>query len=145
MHEKRTLIDANQIPCLTLKKAIFSFGTKWTAYRGGETTQKLFTVQPKIFSFSPQINIFLDDGDNEPDFKVKGSWLQKDFKITDVRNGQKRVIAQCNKERMHQSVGAFFNAFMGVDNYFVTIQPGVDTAFITAICCLLDDIYQDKK
>ena len=140
--DKRTLLDNNRSPILTMQKKLFSFGTKWQA---SLNNRMLFTVEPKIFTLKPHLNIYLNDGDREPDFKVSGSYRARDFQIVDKRGGAKRVIATCSKQRPFQSSGAFLNHMFGVDSYYINIEPGIDAAFITAICLLLDEFYHDKK
>ncbi len=105
----------------------------------------LFSVEPKIFTLKPHLNIYLNDGDREPDFKVSGSYMAKDFQIVDKRGGVKRVIATCNKQRPYQSATAFLSSMLGSDVYYINIEPGIDAAFITSICLLLDEFYNDKK
>ena len=140
--EKRTLLDNNRVPVLSMEKKLFSFGTKWQA---SQSNRNLFTVEPKILTLKPHLNIYLNDGDREPDFKVSGSYTAKDFQIVDKRGGAKRVIATCSKQRPHQSSAAFLNHMVGADAYYINIEPGIDAAFITAICLLLDEFYHDEK
>ncbi|KAJ3304655.1 hypothetical protein HDV03_002476 [Kappamyces sp. JEL0829] len=141
--DKRTLLDANKTPILTLTKAVFSIGTKWQA--NSASGHKLYSVENKIFTFTPCVNIFLNDGDRSPDFTIKGNFLQRDFKVTDVRGGQKKVIAVCSKQRAFAGVGAFLNNMMHIDSYDLTIQPGADAAFCVSICLLLDELFHDKR
>jgi uncharacterized protein YxjI len=73
--DKRTLLNQQGQPVVTLKKQLFSLGkSKWSCYRGNSTDQSLFSVEPKIFTFTPNIKIYLKDGDREPDFQIKGNF-----------------------------------------------------------------------
>jgi uncharacterized protein YxjI len=97
-------------------------------------------------SFTPQINIYLNDGDREPDFRLKGSFMngKRDFQIVDIRGGGNTVIGSCKKERAFSGIGAFFNNMIDKDVYYLTLNPGADAAFCVAICLLLDEFYHDS-
>ncbi|KAI8896918.1 tubby C-terminal-like domain-containing protein [Globomyces pollinis-pini] len=145
LRDKRVLLDSTNRPVVTLQKKLFSIGSKWEAT--SPTGQKLFSIEPKIFTLNPKINIYLNDGDREPDFQVKGKFLNRsrDFKVVDVRGGQKLVVATCNKQRAHESVGAFFKNMMGKDVYYLSLHPGADAALCTSVCLLLDELFHDKN
>jgi uncharacterized protein YxjI len=105
----------------------------------------LFTVEPKIFTLTPNIKIYLKDGDRNPDFKIKGNYRQRDFEILDIRGGQRRLIAHC-KKTLPNSISSFISqAIFNADEYFLTVLPGTDAAFATALCVLLDELFQDEK
>lgn len=144
MGQKRTLLDNQSRPILLLSKNIFSFGTKWQA-SDPNGNRLLYSVEPKIFSWKPHINIFLNDGDREPDFKVSGSMMKRDFQIFDKRNGGKRLIASCSKQRPYQSAEAFLSHMFGSDRYYLQIEPNTDAAFCVSLCLLLDELYNDEK
>lgn len=46
-----------------------------------------------VLSFSPQINVFLNDGDKEEDFKVKGNFLAKKYDVIQVLPGTRGLGA----------------------------------------------------
>ena len=143
MSDQRTLYDIYRNPLVVLKKKMFSMGNKWQATR--PTGEMLYTVEPKIFTLSPSINIYLNDGDRQPDFQIKGTYMAKDFQIYDLRGGGQRLIAQCSKTRPYQNPASFMMQQMyNVDEYYVTVHPGIDAAFVTSLCLLLDEIYHDK-
>ncbi|TPX75855.1 hypothetical protein CcCBS67573_g02876 [Chytriomyces confervae] len=145
MRDKRTLLDANtNMPVVRLEKKLFSIGTKWQAT--GPSGAVLFTIEPKLLTLTPAINVFLADGDRNPDFKITGSFMQKDFELFDIRNGGKRPVGVCKKERATANLGAFLSTMVfKKDSYFLTLYPGADVSMWVAICVLLDELYNDEK
>ncbi|KAJ3233586.1 hypothetical protein HDU81_002143 [Chytriomyces hyalinus] len=145
MKDKRTLLDANtNMPVVRLEKKLFSIGNKWQAT--GPSGNMLFTLEPKLLTLTPSINVYLADGDRSPDFKVTGSFLQKDFQLFDIRNGGKRPVGVCKKERATANLGAFVSTMVfNKDSYFLTLYPGADVAMWVSICVLLDELYHDEK
>lgn len=143
LRDSRTLEDSNGKPLVNMRKKMISLHGKW--YGSTPEGKLLFTVSPKIVTLKPSVNVYLDDGDKDPDFTIKGSWRKKDFKIFDVRNGQNVLIAECNKTRSYEGVSAFVKTqILETDEYFITIQPGCDAAFISSLCLLLDEIYNEE-
>lgn len=92
------------------------------------------------------MSVFLNDGDSEADFKVKGDFRAKKFDVTlRLPNGKKREVAGVRKESRFASAGAFARALMThADRYFVHIEAGVDAAFIVALAALADEMFNDS-
>ncbi|KAI8909550.1 tubby C-terminal-like domain-containing protein, partial [Gorgonomyces haynaldii] len=132
---ERTLLDANGQPVLKMKRAMFSMANKWECF--GMNGQMLFSIEPKILSLKPYVNVFLGDGDRQADFKIKGSWMQKDYEFFDLRGG-KRLIATSSKQSKFASMEAFFKSMAHLDTYFLTLQPGADAALIVTVCLVID-------
>ena len=48
---------------------------------------------PAALTLSPQINVYLNDGDKEEDFKVKGNFLAKKYEVIQKLQGRCRAAA----------------------------------------------------
>ncbi|KAJ3027048.1 UNVERIFIED_CONTAM: hypothetical protein HDU68_004584 [Siphonaria sp. JEL0065] len=143
MRDKRTLLDANTMqPVVRLEKK-FGFGTKWQA--NGPAGNILFTIEKKTFSFTPEINVFLADGDRDPDFRVTGSFMAKDFQLFDVRGNQNKPVGVCKKERPFNLNAFVSTVLMNKDSYFLTLYPGADVSLWVSVCVLLDEIFHEEK
>jgi len=142
MTQKRTLSDNQGIPIVDLKKDLFS--RSWRA-SDPNSSRRLFDLRPELFSFSPSIKVFLNDGDREADFKIKGTFFghHRNFSIYDRRFGRKQVIAFCTRESPWGSVQAFVGSYFGADSYQVRLQPGADAAFIVSLCLIIDELYNE--
>jgi uncharacterized protein YxjI len=141
--DSRVLKDQTGKDLLVMKQMMFTLGMKWQANAPDGT--RLFTIEPKFFSLTPKIRIFLSDGDRDADFELRGSFMngKRDFSIVDVRGGRDTTIAECKKERAFSSVGAFFNNMIDKDCYYLNLNQGADAAFCVAICLLLDEFYHE--
>lgn len=143
--DKRTLLDNMGNPIITLRQKMFTIGKKWEAL--SPSGKVLFTIESKIFTLTPQVNIYLNDGDRDPDFRLKGKFInfERDFEIIDLRHQQKMVVGNCNKQRAYSSLSAMWhNKVLGKDAYYLNLNPGADAAFCTAICLLLDEFFHDE-
>jgi hypothetical protein len=98
------------------------------------------------FSYaSPFLQVYLNDGDKEEDFLIKGNFRAKHFEIIQKVGGHERQIAGVKKESKFSSATAFLKSQLTEsDKYFVTIEAGVDCAFVVALAILCDELFQDK-
>ena len=145
IRDKRTLYDPENQPVVTMRKKLLSLsGNKWEGVSA--SGKVVYTFEPKLISLVPHVDVYLKDGDKQPDFKISGSLKQKDFKIVDVRDGKDRLIAECSKTRFYEDIVAYAKKVMfDKHQYYARIQAGVDVAFITSMCLLLDEVYHDTE
>ena len=90
------------------------------------------------------LQIYLNDGDKEEDFLIKGNFKNKHFQFFQLlRKGKDpRPIAKVEKESSFASTTAFLrNQLLDTSTYYLTIEPGVDCAFIAALATLCDEIF----
>lgn len=145
MKEKRTLLDINRSPILTMTKRLFTIGSKWNVHRGSSSKKELlYTVENKVMTFTPHINIYLNDGDRNPDFVVTGNFGRKDFEIFDARKSSRVLIGSVSKQRPFESFTALISNRMGADCYYLNINQGHDAAFFVTICLLLEEFYSEQ-
>ncbi|KAI9335141.1 tubby C-terminal-like domain-containing protein [Obelidium mucronatum] len=143
MRDKRTLLDANTgVPVVRLEKK-FGLGKKWQA--SGPSGNVLFTIESQMFSFTPQISVYLNDGDRNPDYKVTGSFMAKDFQLFDIRNGGNTVVGNCKKERPFNLNAFISTVLMNKDSYFLTLNPGADVSLWVSVCVLLDELFHEEN
>lgn len=142
LHDKRVLLDASGQPVLTLKQKALSMHRRWEAFRGESTDSKdlLFSVRKSsMFQFKTQLDVFFSANTKEDncDFKVKGSWLERSCTIT--LGDTSTIIAQMHRKHTASSI------LLGKDNFGVTVYPNVDYAFIVAIVVILEEINEDRS
>jgi len=68
------------------------------------------------------------------DFKVKGSYFQRSCKIYQGT----AIIAQMRRKYSVSQV------LLGRDTFAITVNPGVDYAFIAALVVILDEINREE-
>ncbi|KIZ03657.1 hypothetical protein MNEG_4300 [Monoraphidium neglectum] len=149
MSDKRVLMDASGQSVVGMAKKLLSMKPTWIMYRGASFAQGTQVAVVKAHhSLTPSVSVYLNDGDKESDFKIRGNFRSKRFAITQKlgSGGQERPIAEVKKESKFSSVTAFLTSAMtAADNYFIHIEPGVDAAFIVAIAVLVDELFHDEK
>ncbi|WIA40122.1 hypothetical protein OEZ86_013524 [Tetradesmus obliquus] len=140
---RRALLDAYGQPCIHMERKLTSLRGSWQLLRSRDGLQ-LAVVKPSLSSFTPTIKVMLNDGDDNPDFIIAGDFRAKSFAITQCRSNA--VIGRVKKESSHASVNAFFmSQLVGAQKYFVSIEPGVDAAFVVALATLCDEIFHDQQ
>uniref|UniRef100_A0A383VRU5 Tubby C-terminal domain-containing protein n=1 Tax=Tetradesmus obliquus TaxID=3088 RepID=A0A383VRU5_TETOB len=140
---RRALLDAYGQPCIHMERKLTSLRGSWQLLRSRDGLQ-LAVVKPSLSSFTPTIKVMLNDGDDNPDFIIAGDFRAKSFAITQCRSNA--VIGRVKKESSHASVNAFLmSQLVGAQKYFVSIEPGVDAAFVVALATLCDEIFHDQQ
>ncbi|CAB4284893.1 unnamed protein product [Prunus armeniaca] len=93
-------------------------------------------ILPRWFQLKTTLHVFLANNttENAPDFKIKGSWLQRSCVI--YAGNPSTIISQMHKK---QTANLFAK-----DTFIVTISPGIDYAFIVALIVILDAINLDN-
>ncbi|XP_062005618.1 protein LURP-one-related 10-like [Rosa rugosa] len=129
----RTLLDAAGNPIITLRHKV-KFIHEWNVYRGSskEPSDLVFSaIKSSMFQFNTRNTTM-----NAPDFKVKGSWLQRSCLI--YAGDSSTIIAEMHKKDTVQSV------LFGKDNFMVRVCPGIDYASIATLIVILDAINGDR-
>ncbi|KAL9252935.1 LURP-one-related 15-like protein [Drosera capensis] len=134
---RHVLNDASGIPLVTLRRKIFSAHRRWQVFKGDSTDSKdlIFNVvRFSRFQYKTNLNVFLasNTDENVPDFLVKGE--HRDASCTVYLGNSSAVIAQMQKQR------SLKNLLLHKDTYGVTVNPGVDGAFIAALIVVLREI-----
>ena len=143
MNGQRTLIDASNMPVATLRKDVFSIRRGWSMCHA-QTNQLVCSLEAKIFTLTPNVKIYLNDGDKEPDFQVLGDFASRQFNIIQKLPGYDRQLATCTRMLPFQSMSAFLQTIAHKQSYYVHVEAGVDTSFIAAICTLIDELFLDE-
>jgi hypothetical protein len=128
-----------------MEKKMLSLHGSWIMSSAG-TGGKVAEIKPALASLTPAIKVYLNDGDKEPDFIIQGDFRGKRFTISQRSPGRgDRQIASVQRESRFANSTAFLMSVMtDAQKYFLTIEPGVDAAFVTALATLCDEIYNDK-
>ena len=87
LSERRVLRDCYGHIVCTMKKKLASLHGTWIMYRGDSDSggHKIAEIKPHLLNvLSHSVDVYLRDGDHEPDFVVKGNLRAKRFKITQV-------------------------------------------------------------
>ncbi|CAH9146852.1 unnamed protein product [Cuscuta epithymum] len=149
LRDRRVLFDVADNPLVTFQHKLLTAHRRWIAYRGDSTDENdvLFTVRQssliQVTSDSKtKLEVFMahnmaKEGNGVCDFYVKGSCCETSCDI--FIGGTKTMIAQ-----MHRSQ-SFFSAYLGKDNFTMSIRPNVDYAFIVSLVVILEEINSERK
>jgi uncharacterized protein YxjI len=114
--------------------------TRWKVFRGDSTSRcdRLFTVtKPSVNPLhkSTKVSVFLASNNAEQacDFRVSGSY--HDGACVVSLGDSDTVIARIDRRV------SVVSALLGKNTYAVTVNPGIDYAFIVALVVILDDMY----
>ncbi|CAM6089002.1 unnamed protein product [Calypogeia fissa] len=123
--KRLVLHDESGQPLLLLKSMFPSLHHKWAAYRGDDETDAklLFTIQKSaFFEFTPSYNVFLptNTDPSRPDFTIEGNFLHT--ACTVFYKGS----------RIAKSKRICFST-----KHVLTVYPGADRAFISALVIVL--------
>eukprot|EP00878_Enallax_costatus_P044734 GHUV01053465.1.p1 GENE.GHUV01053465.1~~GHUV01053465.1.p1 ORF type:complete len:145 (-),score=36.77 GHUV01053465.1:707-1102(-) len=129
-----------------MEQKMMSLHGSWIMSRA-DNGMKVAEIKPALASLTPSIKVYLNDGDKEPDFLIQGDFRSKRFVISQRTPGRGDVkIASVQKESKYANSTAFLMSVMtDAQKYLLTIDPGVDAAFVTALATLCDEISNDKQ
>ncbi|KAH9309842.1 hypothetical protein KI387_037753 [Taxus chinensis] len=139
LHDKRLLQDAAGNPLLTMKQKMISMHRRWEAFRGDNTNYKNFSFAAKkssMFQLKTTLDVFLAGNKDEKvsDFRVKRSNLDQSCTVYQGN----RILAEMKRKYTET------NELLGKDMFAVTVEAGVDYAFIVALILILDEISKDR-
>ncbi|KAI3657230.1 hypothetical protein MP638_000535 [Amoeboaphelidium occidentale] len=137
---QRFLLDFSNVPVLTMEKKLAIFAEKWVGF-GTSTGHIKFGLNRKLFSFNPMVFASIGGGENQ-DIVIRGGFWRRTYEIVDVRTNL--LLARCSRQNPLQTSEAFISALFGKQNYYVTIEPGVDAAFIVSTCLIIDEMFHDR-
>ncbi|GAA0145787.1 hypothetical protein LIER_05899 [Lithospermum erythrorhizon] len=138
LHDRRVLLDATGLPILSLRQKMFSLHSRWEVFRGDSSDSRnlIFSARKSsLIQFRTELNVFLAKNKSEHlyDFKVIGSWLEKSCVIF---SGDSTIIGQMHRKHTVESVA------LGKDTFSVTVNPGIDYAFVVALVAILNEIHE---
>ncbi|RLN39859.1 protein LURP-one-related 15-like [Panicum miliaceum] len=117
--------------------------TRWKVFRGDSTSRRdlLFTVvKPSVIQLRgpTKVSVFLASNDAEQacDFRITGSYHDGACAVS--LGDSDTVIAKASGIDRRFSV---VSALLGKNTYSVTVNPGIDYAFIVALVVILDEMH----
>ncbi|ESQ54967.1 hypothetical protein EUTSA_v10026191mg [Eutrema salsugineum] len=136
LHDKRTLLDTSGSPVLTLREKIRTMHNKWKVFRGGSTEESdhLYTVKTSVVFQLHDKNLDVYFSHNKEE-KTRDFRVECEPGVYVVYAGESdAIIAQMHKKHTTQSV------LYGKNEFWVTVNPDVDYAFIVSLIVILDDV-----
>lgn len=146
--DRRVLLDASGQPVVGMARKHLALKPTWLVYRGGSFSDAALVARvASNFSLAPSVSVYLNDGDAESDFKLRGDFRSKRFTFSQkLGGGRERAVAAVRRESRFASAAAFLAAAVArADKYFLSIEPGVDAAFIVALALLCDELFHDPE
>lgn len=136
MSERKTLKDMEGGAIATLGEAFISLHKTQKVF--DPDGNLLFALKKKsmIQLLSSNMEVFLNDDNNQPDFEIKGNFHAKDFTVTHVATNQE--VAKITRESFNAR-----NFITGQDTYVVQVPTGGDVAFAILVAIAADEIYED--
>jgi uncharacterized protein YxjI len=113
--------------------------TRWKVFRGDSTSRRdrLFTVtKPSVVPLrrATKVSVFpSNDAEQACDFRVTGSYHDGACAVS--LGDSDTVIARIDRRV------SVVSSLLGRSTYALTVNPGVDYAFIVALVVVLDDMY----
>uniref|UniRef100_A0A0D9W0P5 Protein LURP-one-related 15 n=1 Tax=Leersia perrieri TaxID=77586 RepID=A0A0D9W0P5_9ORYZ len=154
------LLDADRRPVLTVQESAMVMNRRWKVFRGDSTSRRdlLFTaVKPSAIQLwgSTKVSVFLASNDAEQacDFRVTGSYHDgacavslgdSDTVIAKASNHEFFPFLSRSKHFVEHLIERRFSvasALMGKNAYSVTVNAGIDYAFIVALVVVLDEMH----
>ncbi|KAM0910236.1 hypothetical protein ACQ4PT_014298 [Festuca glaucescens] len=134
------LADAHRRPVLTVQESALVMNKRWKVFRGDSTSRRdlLFTVvKPSVIPlrWSTKVNVFLasNDAEQAPDFRITGSYHDGACSVS--LGESNTVIAKIDRR------STVVSTLLGKNAYSVTVNPGIDYAFIVALAVVLDEMH----
>jgi uncharacterized protein YxjI len=136
LHQKKALQDAHGNELVSIQAKILSLH-KTQHICSPDGAQLAEVKKKKLIEFvHHNAEITTTDGQ---EFSISGDFLAKNFHITDVSGGSGE-IATVNRDIVN-----FRNFLTDQDTYALHVKPGVDLAFMVAICICVDELFNDKQ
>lgn len=136
LSEKKTLKDMEGRVVGKLAEALISLHKTQRVL--GPDGNLLFVVKKKsmIQIMSSSMQVFLSDGDKDPDFEIKGDFRSKHFTVTHIATNQE--VAKITRKGLNIN-----NIVFDQDTYIVQVPTGGDIAFAVLVAIAADEIYKD--
>ncbi|KAK3148947.1 hypothetical protein QOZ80_3AG0210800 [Eleusine coracana subsp. coracana] len=143
LRRRCVLVDADRRPVLTVQESALLLNTRWKVFRGDSTRRRdlLFTVtKPSVIPLhkSTRVSVFLASNDAEQacDFRITGSYHDGACAVS--LGDSDTVVARIDRRF------SVVSALLGKNAYAVTVNPGIDYAFIVALVVILDEMYYQR-
>ncbi|CAN6297282.1 unnamed protein product [Urochloa humidicola] len=140
LRRRCVLVDADRRPVLTVQESALMLSTRWKVFRGDSTSRRdlLFTVvKPSVIQLRgpTKVSVFLASNDAEQacDFRITGSYHDGACAVS--LGDSDTVIAKIDRRF------SVVSALLGKNTYSVTVNPGIDYAFIVALVVILDEMH----
>ncbi|CAM0877268.1 unnamed protein product [Alopecurus aequalis] len=134
------LADAHRRPVLTVQESALVMNKRWKVFRGDSTNRRdlLFTVlKPSVIPlrWSTRVSVFLasNDAEQAPDFRVTGSYHDGACSVS--LGDSNTVIAKIDRR------STVVSSLLGKNSYSVTVNAGIDYAFVVALAVILDEMH----
>ncbi|KAL2634740.1 hypothetical protein R1flu_006219 [Riccia fluitans] len=136
LHTKRILCDANGNHLLLLTKKVLTMHDAWEVTSETNNGKMVFSMKKaNILQLKPSFNVFLGLNTDRPEFTLKGDFFAFNYAVY----YHDLLVAQVSKKLTASTF------LVGKDQYVVTIQPGVDQAFVAALVVIMDQVAQDDN
>jgi uncharacterized protein YxjI len=143
LRRRCVLVDADRRPVLTVQESALMLSTRWKVFRGDSTRRRdlLFTVvKPSVMQLRgpTKVSVFLASNDAEQacDFRITGSYHDGACAVS--LGDSDTVIAKIDRRF------SVVSALLGKNTYSVTVNPGIDYAFIVALVVILDEMHYQR-
>ncbi|KAG2534274.1 protein LURP-one-related 15-like [Panicum virgatum] len=143
LRRRCVLVDADCRPVLTVQESALMLSTRWKVFRGDSTSRRdlLFTVvKPSVIQLRgpTKVSVFLASNDAEQacDFRITGSYHDGACAVS--LGDSDTVIAKIDRRF------SVVSALLGKNTYSVTVNPGIDYAFIVALVVILDEMHYQR-
>ncbi|KAJ1293003.1 hypothetical protein BS78_01G034500 [Paspalum vaginatum] len=140
LRRRCVLVDADRRPVLTVQESALMLNTRWKVFRGDSTSRRdlIFTVvKPSVIQLrgSTKVSVFLASNDAEQacDFRITGSYHDGACAVS--LGDSDTVIAKIDRRF------SVVSALLGKNTYCVTVNPGIDYAFVVALVVILDEMH----
>uniref|UniRef100_A0A383VPU6 Tubby C-terminal domain-containing protein n=1 Tax=Tetradesmus obliquus TaxID=3088 RepID=A0A383VPU6_TETOB len=133
---------ASSVPVLRMERKLISPHGSWLLSQPVSEGGRLAKVQPQGVAGVQGlvVRVFLGKGSKEPDFVIKGNLSFKCFTIFRcLPGGGELPIASASRDSQLATANAFLMSMLShAQKYYLTIEPGVDAAFVTALALMCD-------
>eukprot|EP01134_Creolimax_fragrantissima_P004366 CFRG4366T1 len=139
MSDKKLLSDVDgNVIAIVYEKMLSMRKRQYICMADGEKIAEVKTKSVLQTKSNAIVSFLKSDGlkNADPDLKISGSLLGHNYEIMEVESG--RLLAEVRKDI--DNVGSIF---FGTDNFFVTVFPNVDAAFVTCIVFILKEMFAD--
>lgn len=143
LRRRCVLVDADRRPVLTVQESALMLNTRWKVFRGDSTRRRdlMFSVvKPSVIQLRglTKVSVFLASNDAEQacDFRITGSYHDGACAVS--LGDSDTVIAKIDRRF------SVVSALLGKNSYSVTVNPGIDYAFVVALVVILDEMHYQR-
>ncbi|KAK1440465.1 hypothetical protein QVD17_06292 [Tagetes erecta] len=133
-HDQRLLLDADDIPIVTIREKILTAHSGWKAFKGdskADSKMIFSTKTSKMIQSKMNLHVLLANktsrSNDSCDFKIIGSWSKRSCSV--YMGESSTIIAQMHKMKASENVK---------DRFMVEVHPYVDYAFVVTLMVIVD-------